>query len=751
MKQVLQDLKTGAVVVTEVPEPGPARGRLLVRVRHSLLSAGTESAQVAKGRQSLLAKIREKPQLLRQGLQELRESGVAGVREHLASKFEGYSELGYSCAGVVAHCGDEQRLLAPGTLVACAGAGLANHAEYVSIPMLLSAPVPEGVSAETAAYATVGAIALQGVRQAKAQLGEYVAVIGLGLVGLLAAQLLRAMGCRVAGIDPSANARRRGTACGCDIVAGPDQASEAVLGLSGGLGADAVVICAATPESSPVELAGQLARSRGRVVMVGATGMTIPRESYYLKELSFTLSRSYGPGRYDRRYEEAGLDYPLDYVRFTEQRNLRTFLELAQQGRVEVSRLTTHRFPLAEAPAAYALLGEPGVDRVGILLDYEIPTSKDSSTCSVSPSRTEGPSVSLCLPGAQLSRAPAFPVVAAKPIAGPVGVAFIGVGAYAQGMLLPLLKGRGDVALRAVVERNGSQALQAVRRFGFEAVCPRLEDMLGSAAVQLVFVATRHDSHAALAVQALRAGKHVWLEKPLGLSLEELKEVWQAMKENPACRLLVGFNRPFSPSASWLLGRLGVFSPRLMCYRVNAGFVPPDSWVNDPQIGGGRLLGEGCHFFDFLRQAAGANVLAELVHTETPAAGQADLLATGNFAATVRFSNGSVGQLLYSAQGAPGLGKEQFECFSGQMCGALHDYKSAEFYHQARRERLAPHRQDKGQAGLLAAFLAALRNGAPPPRRPEDILESSLLTLAAQESLISRQPVSVAKLRQQFL
>ena len=466
----------------------PSRGRRgagwLVRVRHSLLSAGTESAQVAKGRQSLLAKIREKPQLLRQGLEELRERGIAGVRERLASKLEGYAELGYSCAGVVVHCGDEQTPLAPGTLVACGGTGQANHAEYVSVSKLLTAAAPEGVSAETAAYATVGAIALQGVRQAEAQLGEYVAVIGLGLVGLLASQLLRAMGCRVAGIDPSANARRRGTACGCDLVAGPDQANEAVLSLSGGVGADAVIICAATPESSPVELAGQIARSRGRVVMVGATGMTIPRESYYLKELSFTLSRSYGPGRYDRHYEEEGQDYPLDYVRFTEQRNLRTFLELAQQGRIEVSQLTTHRFSIADAPAAYALLREPGVDRVGILLDYpaEAPAAAEPKAGQIlepeahpgqiplTPALSQGERENSSQPVGERSSA------AAKLIAGPVGAGFIGVGAYAQSMLLPLLKGRANVALRAVLERNSSHALQAVRRFGFQTVCAGLEE-----------------------------------------------------------------------------------------------------------------------------------------------------------------------------------------------------------------------------------------------------------------------------------
>ena len=720
MKQVLQDLKSGSIVVAESPDPSPARGRLLVRVQASLLSAGTESAQVAKARQSLLEKVRQKPELIRKGLEEFRERGLAGVQEKLASKFEGFGELGYSCAGIVIHSGAEDASPAPGTLVACAGAGIANHAEFVSVPTLLSAVAPEGVSAESAAYTTVGAIAMQGVRQSGAQLGEYVAVIGLGLVGLLVAQLLRANGCRVAGIDPSPSARQRALANGCDVVSAPDQALDAVLGLSSGLGADVVIICAATSESSPVELAGKLARSRGRVVMVGATGMTIPRDDYYLKELSFTLSRSYGPGRYDRRYEEQGHDYPLDYVRFTEQRNMRAFLELVQKGIVDTARLTTHRFAIEEAPTAYALLNDRSVDRAGVLLTYaHSPAAPARFNIQMSPARA---------------------------VAGDaVGIGFIGAGAYAQSMLLPLLKKRGDVVLRSVMTRNGSHALHASKRFGFENACTGTEDVLNNPAINLVFISTRHDSHATLASQALRAGKHVWVEKPLALTLEELKEVTTALKENPSCRLVVGFNRPFSPDADWLFKRLGSAAPRMMHYRVNAGFVPPDSWIHDPKSGGGRLLGEGCHFFDFLRACAGAE--AESVQTESSTTDRADIPATGNFATTIRFSNGSVGQVLYSSQGAPSLWKERFECFVAQTCGVIHDYREAEFHGQDRQDRSGKHQQDKGQAALLHGFIRSLLEGKPAPMSAEAVVESSLLTLAAQQSLVRREPVRVAGLR----
>jgi predicted dehydrogenase/threonine dehydrogenase-like Zn-dependent dehydrogenase len=722
MKQVLQDLKTGAITVADVPDPAPTRGRVLVRVQASLVSAGTESAQVAKARQSLLEKVRAKPELLRQGLDVLRERGLAGLREQVASKYEGLAELGYSCAGVVVDAGGEGGL-APGILVACAGAGIANHAEFVSVPLLLTAPAPEGVSAEAAAYTTVGAIAMQGVRQAGAQLGEYVAVVGLGLVGLLTVQLLRAQGCRVAGIDPSPRARERGLAAGCEQAVAPDQALEAVLAISGGSGADVVIICAATSESSPVELAGKLARSRGRVVMVGATGMTLPREDYYLKELSFTLSRSYGPGRYDRHYEEEGRDYPIDYVRFTEQRNMRAFLELTAAKRIDPAQLTTHRYAVEEAPAAYAMLGDRSVDRVGIMLQYR--------TAAPAPSRF------------------AIQVAPARPVEGSgVGVGFIGAGGYAQSMLLPLLKAKPGVALRSVMTRGGSHGLHSARRFGFEKVCTRVEELLEDPAVQVVFITTRHDSHASLLARALRAGKHVWVEKPLALTLDQLREAKQAMADCPASRVVVGFNRPFSRSGRWLLGALGAAQPRMMLYRVNAGFIPPDSWVHDPAQGGGRLLGEGCHFLDFLRHAAGS--VAESVQVETPARDRVDLQATGNFAATIRFANGSVGQLLYSAQGAPGMGKEYFECFAGQASGLLQDYRSAEFYQGSAHTNCARHPQDKGQAALLEAFIESVRSGGPSPMRPEDILESSVLTLAAQESLLSHQKVIVEDLRRQL-
>jgi predicted dehydrogenase len=458
--------------------------------------------------------------------------------------------------------------------------------------------------------------------------------------------------------------------------------------------------------------------------MVGATGMTIPRDVYYLKELSFSLSRSYGPGRYDRQYEEEANDYPIDYVRFTEQRNMAAFLDLVKQGRIDPAQLTTHRFDVSDAPAAYALLNQRGADRAGIILNY-----------AATPAPPARFSLRLDAPKAA--------------VPGAVGIGFIGAGAYAQSMLLPLLKDRPGVALQAVMTRGGSHARHAAQRFGFASVCTRAEDVLASTAVRLVFITTRHDSHADLAVQALNAGKHVWVEKPLALTAADLKRVWAAWRAHPESRLVVGFNRPFSPAAAWLLGRLPAASPRMLLYRVNAGFIPPDSWVHDPAQGGGRLLGEGCHFFDFLRHAAGAN--AQAVTVEPLAANRADLPETGNFSATVTFANGAVGQLLYTSQGAPAMGKEYFEGFAAQCSGALHDFRSATFFQGDRREELGRHAQDKGQRALLEAVLASVASGGSPPMSPEAVFESSILTLAAQASLLTRKTVPLADLRREIL
>lgn len=724
MKQLLQNLKTGAVEVVDVPQPIAEPGRILVRVEASLISAGTEGHQVASAAKSLVERALEKPQLIRKGLKTLSERGVSGLREQIASKYEGYTALGYSCAGRVVGHGPDVTGVRIGQLVACGGIGYANHAELVSVPVNLVALAPENVGAETAAYATLGAIALQGVRQADAKLGEGVAVIGLGLVGLLTVQLLRAAGCTVIGIDPNEHARKRGLACGAAAAVDPAGAEAATQSHTRGIGTDAVIVCAATSSSEPLELAGRLARSRGRVIMVGLTGMEIPRELYFRKELTFALSRSYGPGRYDPHYEEQGLDYPVDFVRFTEQRNLQSFLDLAGAGRLDTAALTTHRFALDDAPKAYALLKEAGTDRAGLVLEY--PAAKSSNDWKTGPSKV-----------------PTIGKSGAAAAAGP-GLGLIGAGAYAKAAILPLLKRHPAVQLAGVASRNGATAASFGTQFGFAFASADPGEVLADPNCRAVFITTRHDSHAALTVAALRAGKSVWVEKPLALSIDQHREVESALRERPALHLVVGFNRPFSPVSTWLREQFAPQAPIMMRYRVNAGLLPASNWTNDPAVGGGRLLGEGCHFLDFMRWFCGSAPVS--VHTAAIRGGRADLPATANFAVNVTFADGSVGQLLYTSQGAASLPKEHFEVSCGDRTGVLDDFRSASVLRGA--GATATHElkaQDKGQALLLSAFLRALDGGAP-AMKADDLLASSLLTLAAQASLERQTVVDIASL-----
>ena len=718
MKQVLQDLKTGHIVVMDVPDAIADSGCLLVRVEASLISAGTESHQVADAGKSLLERALGKPQLIKKGLQNLSERGFADLRNQIAAKYSGYGILGYSCAGIVVACGEGVTTYRVGQRVACGGMGYANHAELVSIPVNLCAAALESVSAEGAAYTTLGSIAMQGVRQADAKIGETVVVIGLGLVGLLTAQILRAAGCVVLGVDPNEAARKRGLDNGCASTSVPFEAAAILASLSRGIGADAVIICAATPASDPVILAGELARSRGRVVMVGATGMELPREIYYRKELTFVLSRSYGPGRYDRHYEADGCDYPVEYVRFTEQRNMQCYLDLLAAGRIDPSKLTTHRFALGEAQEAYSLLSQREMDRVGIVLSYPFSTSNAGSA---SVARI------LCA-GRGVTRARGLTI------------SFIGAGAYAKGTLLPLFASQRDVRFCGVATRSGASSASVARQYNFAFTANSPEEILNDDSCNTIVIATRHETHAKLAAAALRAGKNVWVEKPLALTLSELREVREAWKARSDLKLVVGFNRPFSPLICWIKRKMPLIEPLMITYRVNAGVLPADHWVNDPGIGGGRLRGEGCHFLDVLRFFCGDPVTVSTAMIGGN--GRTDLAETGNFTVTVTFRNGSIGTLIYSAQGSPRLPKERIEIFSGNACCVIDDFKHAQIFSGETVLKTKLLQQDKGQSALIDAFV---KNQ---PLNSGEFLTSSLLTLAAQKSLESQMPVNIADFAQ---
>ncbi len=703
MKQVVQDRKTGQVILVDVPEPKRGKGQLLVRVRTSVISAGTESALVAATGRSLFQRIADKPELIKKGIDTLTSRGIDGLRNQIEGKYAGYESLGYSCAGEVMATDAGAIGIMAGMRVACGGIGYAHHAEWVSVPHRLCAVVPDQVDDETAAYATLGAIAMQGVRQSAAVLGENTVVIGLGLVGLITVQLLRAAGCSVIGVDPSPNARSKGIACGCRQTVDPSLALEAVRQATRGIGADAVLICAATSSSDPVVLAGELARSRGRVVMVGATGMEIPREQYFRKELSFHLSRSYGPGRYDASYEEDGIDYPIDYVRFTEQRNMQSFLDLAATGAISISLLTTHRYPFLQAPDAYALLADKTTDRVGIVLTY--PSAQNTPT----PPRPLPPTVASTL-----------------------GVSFIGAGGYAENMLLPLLRTMDGVSLRGIVTRQAAHAASVASRFHAAFSDTDADKVLTDTGTQVVFIATRHDSHATYAASALQAKKHVWIEKPMALTMEEIDHLAQ-LHASSGVHLTVGFNRRFSPLSFALKKALPARSPVMVSIRVNAGHLPPEHWTQQCATGGGRLLGEGCHFFDYLCFVTGSEPVS--VFAAGLCSERIDLPAASNFIATVTFRNGSVGTVNYTSEGSVHMPKERIEVSSGGVTAVLDDFTSLTVHGKQGSKTESLKRQDKGQSAMVNSFMLAVQGKAEFPLTSNEVFLSSRLTLIAQQSL----------------
>jgi predicted dehydrogenase/threonine dehydrogenase-like Zn-dependent dehydrogenase len=703
VKQVAQRARDGRISVVDAPLPTLRSGWLLVANRYSLISAGTERTKVELGAKNLVQKARARPDLVRKLVDRARSEGIGSAVATARDRLDALSSLGYSSAGTVLRVGASVEGIAVGDRVACGGGGFATHAEVIAVPRNLVAAVPDDVPLENAAYATVGAIALHGVRRAEAQLGERVGVIGLGLIGQLAVRILAAGGCTVIGIDLDPHAvelARAGAASA--FRRDRDGLATSVLDATGGLGLDSVLVCAAAKTPDPVRLATELTRERGRIVIVGDVPIEADRALFYEKELELRLSRSYGPGRYDRDYEERGRDLPPAYVRWTEQRNMQAFLELVASGAVDPSPLTTHRFPVEQAERAYALLTDDrGDDRpFGILLEYAYEE------------RAAAPQ--------------ARPVRRRK--AGGARIGLIGAGSFARATLLPALRDAG-AELAAVASSGGLTAADVATRFGFERAADSPDEIFADDSIDAVVIATRHGSHARLTASALHAGKAVLVEKPLTIDRHGLAEVEQALR--PESLLMVGFNRRFAPLAVQLRSELeGIESPTLLA-RVNAGPLPADHWTHDSEEGGGRLIGEGCHFVDLLSYLAGEP--ASSVHALAVPHPQRALECSDEAVATMRFANGAIGTLVYSGGGDPRLPKERVEAFGSGLAAVLDDFRRLELYREGRR-RVVEGRQDKGHRAEIASFLKAVRGDAEPPL-VESYLASTRATLALAESL----------------
>ncbi len=717
MKQVIQDLRTRQLKVSDVPPPVAQRGRVLVRTSASLISAGTERNTVEMGKRSLFGKARERPDLVKQVIQKAQREGVLNTLTAVRAKLGSVTALGYSAAGTVIGVGEDVTEFRPGDRVACAGAGYASHAEVLSVPKNLCARLPENVDFESAAFSTLGAIGLQGLRLANPTLGESFVVIGLGLIGQLTVQLLKANGCRIFGVDPDQQKTKLAREFGADDACAPDDAvPRRVLEWSRGRGADGVLITAATPSNEPITMAGEISRLKGRVVAVGLVGLDVPRDIYYHKELTLNISMSYGPGRYDPEYEERGHDYPLAYVRWTEGRNLEAFLDLVADGRVNVARLVTHRFSVEEAERAYQLItDEVKEPYLGILLRYDPETELKTR---------------IGLAGAE--------AVAATEQG--VRVGLIGAGSYAKRYLLPNFKGAG-ARFQTVATASGISARDVGEKYGFRYCVSGADEVLDDKDINLVVIATRHDTHAELARRALERGHHVFVEKPLALNDEELERVISAASESDR-QLMVGFNRRFSPLA---LEAREFFkdaqTPLSINYRVNAGRIPKEHWVQDPREGGGRIIGEVCHFIDLMQYLTGS--VPTRVFAEASAGRSEDVVSEDSVFITLRFADGSNGSIAYLAEGDKALEKERVEIFGAGKTFVLEDFRSATLHSGGKTKRIKLRSQDKGQRNEVRAVCRAVLEGGPAAIALEDLAATTRATFRIVESLRTGLPVEV--------
>lgn len=715
MKQVAQNYKSGELAVLDVPPPSCAPGGVLVRSLYSLISTGTELMKVGEAKLSMLGKARARPDQVKKVLDSVAQQGALNTYKKVMNKLDSYTPLGYSLCGVVVEVGAGAEEFSVGQLVAAAGNEFALHAEYNWVPVNLCVPVPDGVRPELAAFSTVGAIAMHGVRQAEVQLGDTAVVIGLGLVGQLVVRLLAAAGVRVFGIDTVEDRCRMAEKAGALHCSSADEAGIAalersLLDASNGLGADHILLAAGGHSNGPVETAARLARDKARVVDIGKTKLDLPWNAYYDKELDVRFSRSYGPGRYDDRYELEGIDYPAGYVRWTERRNLECFIDLIAREQIDVGSLVARIFPIADATEVYQQLSTNTFPGVGFLFEYpDIPVEEKKETTRVAST--------------------------AQSTAGAPRLGFIGAGNYASSMLLPHLQKNEDAVLAHVATNKSLSAANAQRRFGFEQISTDANEVLTNESLDAIFVVTRHSTHAELACRALETGKAVFVEKPLALNDEDLDRIVATADATGNDRLMVGFNRRFAPLLTDLRDRFGTpGGGSSLRYLVNAGRLDPSSWYLDQDKEGSRFAGEGGHFIDTL------SWWLDSLPTEVYAVPGPD---AGDVIVSLRFANGSVGTISYVGGGNARFPKETLDITGGGRNGRLDNFQSASVWTGRKPSTRKARGTDKGQRVELERFVAAVKSGGPMPISFDSLIATTRATIAVDKSLASGRPESV--------
>ncbi len=720
MKQVIENYN-GEFNLEDVPAPVLKSGGILVYNRFSLISAGTERATIEISKKNILSKAKERPEELHKVINAVKKHGLITTYKTVKDRLDSPLPMGYSCAGIIKDIAPDISEFHLGDKVACAGLGYASHAEIVFIPKNLCVKVPENVSLEEASFVTVGAIALQGVRQSQAQLGENIAVIGLGLVGLLTVQILKAMSCNVLGIDIDPEKIKIAGELGADLLAqrGKDDIENIALDFTKGHGFDAVIITAATSSNDPIELAGKISRDKGKVIVVGNVSMEVPRKTFYEKELDIRLSRSYGPGRYDPLYEEKGIDYPIGYVRWTENRNMQAFLNLISTGNLYVKKLITHKFSINDAEKAYdVILGKTNESYIGVLLEYNSEFNSNSR---------------VILPAPKSIKKNFIP-------ANNIKLGFIGAGKHARTFLLPNIKDNKSITLTGVATASGINAKHIAKKFGFRFCTTDYNEILNDPEITAVVIATRHNLHARVAIEAMKKNKVVFMEKPLAINRIELDEIISSWKDNNG-RIMVGFNRRFSPFTQKIKEFFYKRSqPIVINYRINAGSIQKDHWIQDSIEGGGRIIGEVCHFVDFLQFVIGSYPIC--IYAESISANSQTVIDNDNISITIKFEDGSLGNILYLANGDTSFSKERIEIFGNNSVAILDDFKKLQLVKDGKTTTKSKFTQDKGFKNELLIFLDSIKNAKEMPIPFKDSVVATLITFMIEESLMKNIPLN---------
>ncbi|WP_026897748.1 bi-domain-containing oxidoreductase [Daejeonella oryzae] len=714
MKQLIQNFKTGDLYVDEIPMPSISKGMVLVENEFSLISAGTERGTVKVAQASLLGKAKQRPDLVAQVMQNIKKEGLSATIDKVRTKLDSLKALGYSTSGTVISSLDSNSLFKPGDRVACAGQDYASHAEVVSIPQNLVVKIPENVSSEEAAFTTLGAIAMQGVRQAEPRLGEKICVIGLGLLGQITAQLLKANGCAVFGIDLNEGLVKLANEGSANQALNRNDPNliAACDNFTNGHGFDAIIITAAAPSNDPIELSAEISRKKGKIIVVGAVKMDIPRDPHFFrKELDLRMSCSYGPGRYDTDYEDNGHDYPYAYVRWTEQRNMEAFLDLLSRKAIDIKPLITHVFDITDAEKAYDIvLGKTIEPHIGILLKYSNITNNRNTMVQVKNS----------------------------PLAN-INIGFIGAGSFAQSYLIPNVKACG-ASLDGVVTSKGITSKNVADKFKFNFCSSDSKDIVDNKTINTVFIATPHSSHADLVIKSLEAGKSVFVEKPLAMNPEQLQSVIEA-KSKFNLPLLVGFNRRFAPICEFIKKEFkNATEPFVINIRVNAGFIPKDHWTQQPEVGGGRIIGEMCHFIDLMQYFTEAEPVK--VYAESISTGNDKISPEDNIAIIIKFSDGSVGNLTYLSNGDKAMPKENIEVFCAGKIGVINDFRDGIFYKDGKTTKLKS--SGKGHKEEVKAFIDAVRDGKESPINFRSICLTTITTFKILDSLYTGLPQEIS-------